>query len=258
MLARDLRSGRLIAVPANHVFASPPGGYRLGSYAPTLAHRVGNVPGFGHYGAPPAQIIYDGLGHPLGLSFLTALPALAGRVAALLPQFATTASKILPLLQSTGAMSQGQPAPMPAQDMMLPSSMQPPMQPSMPSPMESPMEPTVAPPMQEPMLPPMQASAQPWMAPIAPSSEPPGSIETMAPQETFVAPMRVQQANGGSVVMPMRWRRRRRRQGRARRFVPIQPAIPRRPLPPGGYLPGPATPTPYLHGWSGFNGWRRY
>src|SRR3954465_2478083 len=154
MLARDLRSGRLIAVPANHVFASPPGGYHLGSYAPTLAHRVGNVPGFGHYGAPPAQIIYDGLGHPLGLSFLTALPALAGRVAALLPQFATTASKILPLLQSTGAMSQGQPAPMPAQDMMLPSSMQPPMQPSMPSPMESPMEPTVAPPMQEPMLPP--------------------------------------------------------------------------------------------------------
>ena len=256
MLARDLRSGRLIAVPDNHVFASPPGGYRLGSYAPTLAHRVGNVPGFGHYGAPPAQIIYDGLGHPLGLSFLTALPALAGRVAALLPQFATTASKILPLLQSTGAMSQGQPAPMPAQDMMLPSSMQPPMQPSMPSPMESPMEPTVAPPMQEPMLPPMQASAQPWMAPIAPSSEPPGSIETMAPQETFVAPMRVQQANGGSVVMPMRWRRRR--QGRARRFVPIQPAIPRRPLPPGGYLPGPATPTPYLHGWSGFNGWGRY
>ena len=121
MLARDLRSGRLIAVPANHVFASPPGGYRLGSYAPTLAHRVGNVPGFGHYGAPPAQIIYDGLGHPLGLSFLTALPALAGRVAALLPQFATTASKIFPLLQSTGAMSQGQPAPMPAQDMMLPS-----------------------------------------------------------------------------------------------------------------------------------------
>ena len=84
MLARDLRSGRLIAVPANHVFASPPGGYHLGSYAPTLAHRVGNVPGFGHYGAPPAQIIYDGLGHPLGLSFLTALPALAGRVAALL------------------------------------------------------------------------------------------------------------------------------------------------------------------------------
>ena len=93
MLARDLRSRRLIAVPANHVFASPPGGYHLGSYAPTLAHRVGNVPGFGYYGAPPAQIIYDGLGHPLGLSFLTALPALAGRVAALLPQFATTASK---------------------------------------------------------------------------------------------------------------------------------------------------------------------
>jgi hypothetical protein len=276
MLARDLSSGRLIAVPDSHVFASPPGGYRLGSYAPGFAHGVGSVSGLGHYGAPPAQIIYDGLGHPLGLPFLTALPPLARRVAALLPQVATAASKVLPLLQSTGAMPQGQPAPVPAPDMMVSPSMpppmqpsmqvplQPPMQPSMPSLMESPIQPTMAPavqePMQEPMSPPMQASAQlpmpPSMPPMAPPPSEPRSPETVAPPEPFVAPLRVQQGNGRSVVIPMRWRVRRR--PRLRRFVLMQPAIPRRPLPPGGYVPGPAAPARYLHGWAGFNGWSRY
>jgi hypothetical protein len=275
MLARDLRSGRLIAVPDIRVFASPPSGYRLGSCAPGFPHRVGGVSGFGHYGAPPSQIIYDGLGHPFGLPFLTALPALAGRVAALLPQFATVASKVLPLLQSTGAMPQRQPAPVPAPDAMVPPSMpppmqpsmqapmQPPMQPSMPSPMES-IQPAMAPamqePMQEPMLPPMQASTQPpmppSMAPMAPPPSGPGCPETMAPQEPFVAPIRVRHGNGGIVAMPMRWRLRR--PARRRRFVPIQPAVLRRPLAPSGYVPGFAAPALCLHGWSGFAGWNRY
>jgi hypothetical protein len=279
MLVRDLRTGRLIAVHDNHAFASPLGGYRLGSYVPGRVHAVGSVPGFGHYGAAPAQIIYDGLGHPLGLPFLTALPALAGRVAALLPQFASAVSKILPPLQGAGAMPQGQPASTQAPDMMVPPPVQPPwqapmqqpsmqapvqlpMQPSIPAPMESPIQPTMAPPMQESMLPPMQASAPPpvpaSMAPMAPvPSEPPGSPETMVPQEPIVvAPMRVQRANGETVVMPVRLRLRRRKRGR--RFVRIQPAIPRPPLPPGGHGPGLAVSAPYLHGWSGCNGWNRY
>jgi hypothetical protein len=266
MLARDLSSGRLIAVPDSHVFASPLGGYRLGSYAPRLAHGVGSVSGFGHYGAPPAQFIYDGLGHPLGLSFLTALPELAGRVAALLPRFATAASQVLPLLQSTSAVPQGQPAPMPVSDMMVPPSMPPPMRPSMQAPLQSPIQPiqpTMVPameePMPEPMPPPIQAAAQPPMPPsmasMAPPSEP-GSPDTVAPPEPFVAPLRVQQGNGGSVVIPMPWRVRPRRRGR--RFVPRRPAIPRPPFPPSGYGPGSAPPAPYLHGWSGFNGWSRY
>jgi hypothetical protein len=266
MLARDLSSGRLIAVPDSHVFASPLGGYRLGSYAPRLGHGVGSVSGFGHYGAPPAQFIYDGLGHPLGLSFLTALPELAGRVAALLPRFATAASQVLPLLQSTSAVPQGQPAPMPVSDMMVPPSMPPPMRPSMQAPLQSPIQPiqpTMVPameePMPEPMPPPIQAAAQPPMPPsmasMAPPSEP-GSPDTVAPPEPFVAPLRVQQGNGGSVVIPMPWRVRPRRRGR--RFVPRRPAIPRPPFPPSGYGPGSAPPAPYLHGWSGFNGWSRY
>jgi hypothetical protein len=258
MLARDLSSGRLISVPDNHVFASPPGGYRLGFYTPGLTHSVGSVSGFGHYGAPPAQFIYDGLGHPLGLSFLTALPALAGRVAALLPQVSTAASKVLPLLQTAAATPQGQFVAMPAPDMMVSPSMPPPMQPSMQAPMESPIQPTMAPAMQEPMLPPMPASAQspmpPSMAPLPPPE--PGSAETVAPAEPFVAPLRVQPGDGGRLVMPMRWRVRRRRRGR--RFVPMQLAVPQRPRPPSGYAPGSAAPAPYLHGWCGFNGWSRY
>jgi hypothetical protein len=121
----------------------------------------------------------------------------------------------------------------------------------------------MAPAMQEPMLLPMPASAQPPMPPsmasMAPPSEP-GSPETVAPPEPFVAPLRVQQGNGGSVVIPMPRRLRPRRRGR--RFVP-RPAIPRpllpRPLlPPSGYAPGFPPPEPHLQGWSGFNGWSRY
>jgi hypothetical protein len=121
----------------------------------------------------------------------------------------------------------------------------------------------MAPAMQEPMLLPMPASAQPPMPPsmasMAPPSEP-GSPETVAPPEPFVAPLRVQQGNGGSVVIPMPRRLRPRRRGR--RFVP-RPAIPRpllpRPLlPPSGYAPGFPPPAPHLQGWSGFNGWSRY
>src|SRR5713101_7472455 len=112
MLVRDLRTGRLVAVPDNQVFASPLRGHHFGSYASGRMHGLGSVPGFGHYGAEPQQIMYDGLGHPLGLPFLAALPAIIGKVAAFLPQVASVASKVLPFLQGTGAMPQGQPAPM--------------------------------------------------------------------------------------------------------------------------------------------------
>ena len=223
MLVRDLRTGRLIAVPDNQVFASPLGGDHFGSYAPGGVHGLGSVPGLGHYGAAPQQIMYDGLGHPLGLPFLAALPFI-GKVAAFLPQVASVASKVLPFLQGTGAMPQGQPAQMQAPDKMAPPSMQPPMQPSMPLPvqpfMQTPMQSPIEPPMQESMFPPTDASAQ--------------------------------------SAMPPSVRFRRHRRVRGGQFVRIQPAIPRRQLSPGGYVPGPGAPSPYLQGWFGFNGWRGY
>ncbi len=50
------------------------------------------MPGLGYYGAAPPQVIYDGLGNPLGLPFLAALAMLSS----LLPSLASGAAKILP------------------------------------------------------------------------------------------------------------------------------------------------------------------
>jgi hypothetical protein len=244
MLVRDLRTGRLVAVPDGNVFVSPPSVYPFGSGGPGSVHGLGGAPGFGHYGAAPAQIMYDGLGHPVGLPFLTALPAIIGKVAAFLPEVASVASKVLPFLQGAGATPQAQPAPTQAPDTMAPPSMQPPvqppMQPPMPSPMESPIQPTMAP----PMLAPMAASMQPPMPPSA-----------FAPrEEVAVAPMPVQTPSGETFFVARPVRRRRRRRGGG--SVQLAQVMPPRPLLPGGVVPQFAALPHGLQGWFGFNNWR--
>jgi hypothetical protein len=246
MLVRDLRTGRLVAVPDGNVFVSPPGRYPFGPGAPGSVHGLGGAPGFGHYGAAPGQIIYDGLGHPLGLPFLTALPAIIGKVAAFLPQIASVASKVLPFLQGAGATPQGQPAPTQAPNTMVQPSMQPPVQPSM------------QPPMQPPMPSPMESPIQPTMtmlAPMAASMQPPIPPQAWAlREEVAVAPMRVQTPGGETFFVARPVRRRRRRHGRG--SAQIAQVIPPRPLSPAGFAPELAAPPHTLQGWFGFNNWR--
>jgi hypothetical protein len=287
MLVRDVTSGRLVAVPDNR-------------FAP--ARSAG---GLGYYGAGPTQVVYDGLGNPVGLPFLAALlpalaplaksllPSLAGKVASLLPGLANKAVALLPsgsdsaaaqsqlarllpqlqalLQQSTAATPQrigapmalgmyagmplgfyaetppGTPAPSPGPEAMAPQPAQPPMQASMQTPMQpvmqTPMEPGVSP-----------ATAAPSSPPLAPS---PGGVPALGPPEEVVVPMRVQRANGETVIVPVRLRRRRRLR---RRFIAMQPALLQRPFAPGtsfaqGYGPVQAT---NLQGGFGLRGWPGY
>jgi hypothetical protein len=202
--------------------------------------------------------MYDGLGHPLGLPFLAALPAIVGKVAAFLPQLANVASKVLPFLQGAGAMPQGQPAPMPAPDMMAPPSMQAPIQPPMQSSMPSAMQPFMQTPMQS--IPQgMQPQLPLPMAPISPASfEPAGGPLAPAPrEEVVVAPVRVQKPNGEMVVVPIRLRRRRR--SRRGPFARLRPAtLPRTLSRENSIAPELVEPPRTLQGWFGFNGWRGF
>ena len=266
MLVRDVTTGRWIAVPDRLPAVSPLGVYGLGAYVrPNVHGYIAHASGLGYYAVPPQQVIYDGFGNPVGLPFLASLLPFAGKIAAFLPQIASVASKVLPFLQGGAASPQGQPAPAQSPDMMAPPSMQPSMQqpfmqpsmeqPSMQPPMQAPMQPPMQPSMQPPMQPPIESPIQAAMAP--PSSEPsggPGAITTQ--EEIVMAPMRVRQPNGQPVVMSVPLRRRRR--SKSVRFVRMQPAIQQRPFGSGGYAPEPASPSPQLQGWFGFNGWRGY
>jgi hypothetical protein len=266
MLVRDLKSGQLVDVPAERVVS--PGMSGLGRFG---FHQYGNAPrtsmahGLGAYSAAPAQIIYDGLGNPVGvLPFLAALKPLAAK---LLPTLATKAGGLLkgllpqitsalPLMTGGGAAPQpvpGQtvtPAPEaavgPAPPMLTP--MAPPQ--AMPAAVPAP-EPTVTP------LPPMPGSA------AVPVPVPPGSAAlspaSAAEEEVAVVPMRVRTPSGGTAVVPVRVRRRRRRV-RGRRMVRIVPPMMQSALPLLAPRPiaAPVASARDLHGWHGFSGWASY
>jgi hypothetical protein len=188
------------------------------------------VPGLGYYGAAPPQVIYDGLGNPLGLPFLAAL---APMLSSLLPSLASGASKILPGLISAVAPSVGSGTPpAPAQPQATPA--------------------------------PDTSNVSPMPAQPAPSGPPPGVVipdahapamrVPLQPPDEIVAPMRVQGPNGQSMVVPVRLRRRGRRRRRLMRRV--QPMVVARPPPSTiGYAPGFGFPA-HPQGWPGFNGWR--
>ena len=91
MLVRDVRSGRLVAVPDSRFYAQATA--PLGYYG---EHGLHGAP-LGSYAAAPQQPLYDGLGNPLGLPFLAALAPLAS---SLLPMIAKGASSVLPSLIS--------------------------------------------------------------------------------------------------------------------------------------------------------------
>jgi hypothetical protein len=236
MLVRDVRTGNLVAVPDNRFYGAPAGYGGFGEHAPPAARGFGYAPGLGYYGAAPQQVIYDGLGNPLGLPFLAALlpaaasilPSIIGGAAKALPAVANVAGglpgilskvagglpsiagKILPMLTGGG----GAPAPAP----MLPTPM--------------------------PMLPPLPM-------PFAPP--PPAGPPAMAPHEDTVARVRMRTTDGQMVDMPIRVRRRRR--GRHRGTVRMVTR----------YVP-PPDPTPVrrmqtqrsFDGWPGLHGWAVY
>lgn len=205
----------------------PTGGPGFGYYPAASMHGLGAVPELGYYGATPPQVMYDGLGNPLGLPFLAALaPALSS----LLPSLAGGAAKVLPGLLSQVASA-------------LPSLVQS-VAPSMANVSPMPMPPPTPGPL--PSGAPMPDAGPPAMAPVVPAP--------MQPPESIVAPMRVQGPNGQPMVVPVRLRRRRR--GRGRRMRRAQPLVVAPPPASGvGFAPRFASPS-NLHGWYGFNGWR--
>ena len=207
---------------------APPGGF--GHYPTANMHGLGAMPGLGYYGAAPPQVIYDGLGNPLGLPFLAAL---APMLSSLLPTLASGAAKILP-----GLLSQAGTA-LPSLAQSAPAS--PATLPPQPAPDAANVSPTPAPP----------ATPMPDARPteMAPAPRTP----TPLPDEV-IAPMRVQGPNGQPMVVPVRLRRRGRRRGR--RVRSVQPlVIARPPISNFGFAPGFASPS-NLHGCFGFNGWR--
>ena len=100
MLVRDVRTGNLVTVPDNRFYGAPAGYSGFGGYVPPSAAGFSGTPGLAYYAAPPQQVLYDGLGNPLGLPFLAALipaaaaliPKIIGGAAAILPTVAKAAS----------------------------------------------------------------------------------------------------------------------------------------------------------------------
>ena len=281
MLVRDVTNGRLVAVPDNR-FAPARSAGGLGYYGAGPTQVV--YDGLGKPdGVPSLAALLPALA-PLAKSLL---PSLAGKVASLLPGLASKAVAVLPrgpdsgavqsqlaqllpqlqalLQQSSAATPQrlgapiplvyagmplgfyaeappGTPAPSPGPEAMAPQPAQPSMQLPVQAPMQPPMEPAVSP-----------ATAPP-SPPLAPS---PGGAPALAPPEEVVVPMRVQRANGETVIVPVRLRRRRRLR---RRFIAMQPAVLQRPIVPStsfaqGYGPVQAA---NLQGGFGLRGWPGY
>ena len=304
MLVRDMNSGRLVAVPDNRFGPARLGGHRIGYNVPQHPH---GMTGLGYYGAAPPQVVYDGLGNPVGLPFLApllpilaakgaallpliagkasaALPSLAAKLASLLPGLASKAAARLPsgsdsavqsqlaqllpqlqalLQQGTAGTPQRIGAPMPfGMYAGMPLGFYAQTPPVTPAPSPGP----------EAMAPqPRNRRRQrrrrrrcnrqrnPQFRPRwrrSPPALPPGGAPAFAPPDEVVVPMRVQRANGETVVVPVRLRRRRRLR---RRFIGFQPAVLQRPLVPGaGFTQGYPGQVGNVQGWSGFNGWRGY
>jgi hypothetical protein len=252
MLVRELRTGRLIALPDRAAAAPVLGGYRIASPQPIAYGGLGAVPLGVAYTAAPGRVIYDGLGNPVGLPFLAALAPLAAKALAFLPAIGKAVTS-LPALATTGASMLTQMAPAPPAQAMAPTA---PSMPAMaPSPPPMPMAPAPMPmaPAPAPMPMPAEAPAPapmpvaPAMAPVPPlpSAPPPPPAALAVREEVVIAPMRVQRPDGATMVVPVRMRRRRRRRRRGVRLVRMAPP----PARPGG---APAT----LQGWYGLGGWR--
>jgi hypothetical protein len=262
MFVRDLKTGRLIDVPNQRVVVPALAGFGLGAYP-----------------AGPTQVIYDGLGNPVGvLPFLAALkplaasliPTLATKIGGLLkgatgqaasavpalapqavstmpaaagaaPSFLSTITNLLPQITSALPMltgGSGLPQAMPAQS-------------AVPGPEVAPVPPM------PPMMPGQTMAPMPMTpSPMLPAVAPPG-IPSTGPiqEEVVVAPMRVQTSTGGTVVVPVRIRRRRRLR---RRFVRVAPSAMQSVLPRLQFAPRPSVPPHDLQGWHGFSGWRTY
>lgn len=284
MLVRDLRTGQLVDVP-DRLMASPAMGGVDGWGVYGSLPRASGVHGLGAYHAAPSQIVYDGLGNPVGiLPFLAALKPLAAK---LIPTLATKAGGLitkllpqitsaLPMLTGGGAVPQAMPVqtampgaeamvgPVPPMSQMMPGQMMPP---SMPGQMMSPpipgqaMPPSVPGPMSipGPMIPSAAGSeASTLPPPSMPSASAPGASSTAPQEEVVVAPMRVRTRDGTAVV-PVRVRRRRRTRGR--RLVRIMPRVMqsvRLPSPEMRSAPGPLASQGTVQGWDAFGGWRSY
>lgn len=259
MLVRDLRTGQLVDVP-NRRIVSPGGsgfdGFAFSRRANALRASAGH--GVGAYHGRPSQVIYDGLGNPVGiLPFLAALKPLA---AAILPTLASKAGALFKgAATAIPALAPQAPSPMPAvappaEAIVSPG---PAMPPPMPLPAPGPMSPpammpsptTPAPAATETTLPPSPAM------PAPPAAAAPASA---VQDEVVVAPIRVQTPSGGTVIVPVRIRRRRRARGR--RVVRVMPRTMENVLPPPRvteqYAPAPVTSRRQLQGWHGFGGWR--
>jgi hypothetical protein len=95
----DRRIGVVAQVHRRPIVGSAAGRIRFGY--PSREHaRTGRHARVSYYGAAPPQVIYDGLGNPLGLPFLAAL---APMLSSLLPTLRQRRAKILPGLISQAA-----------------------------------------------------------------------------------------------------------------------------------------------------------
>jgi hypothetical protein len=226
MLIQDALTGRLHEIP-DHLYGS-----YLGGYGQLYEPQWGEYPqGYGHspqYGM--GQVVYDGLGNPVGIFPL--LAKLAPLAAKLLPAIAT---KVLPAITQA----------FPAVSSILPGAAPPPPAAMAPAPPD----PQFAPP------PPYQAAPPPMMAPPVPITPMQPMVQPpFGPTAAVYPPMMAR--------MGMRVMRRRRRGGRRpiRRFaVPPPPPVMAPPevmQPPTGVRT--AEPSGAVQGWGyhgGFNGY---
>jgi hypothetical protein len=276
MLIQDSLTGRLHEIP-DQLYGS-----YLGEYGRLYEPQWGEYPqGYGYsrqYGA--GQVVYDGLGNPVGIFPLLAklaplaaklLPAIATKVLPAITKFLPAITKALPVItsvipgakpaQSPAAMMQPQPptAMPPASGLQFAPSPVTPFLASMPAPEQAPVPPVMATPGPMPIqapIPPVMAMPAPM--PIQAPAPPVMAMPATAPI-TPLQPMAVPYPSMMAMIAPRVMRSRRRR---GRRPIIRRIAVP---LPPGVMEPVRdvriAEPSGAVQGWGchgGFNGygWR--
>jgi hypothetical protein len=221
------------------------------------AHRPGyarapfgpHLGAYSYYGTPYGQVLYDGLGNPVGgFPLLAMLPALIGKAAAALPAIAGKAGALASLIPKVAGAAQS------VLPMLTGGA--------------------AAAPLARPAAPPLAPA--PMLAPIAlPAPRMPPAVTVR--EEVSIVPTRMQTPAGQTIVVPMRVRRRRRvrrpriRRARPRRIAerlspepamaplpriaaPVAPPVAASTPPPP---PAPAEPAP-LQGWFGRSYWGGY
>jgi hypothetical protein len=233
MLIQDALTGRLHEIP-DQLYRSYLGEYGQ-LYERQYPQGYGHSP---HYAA--GQVVYDGLGNPVGIAPLLAM--LAPLAAKVLPAIAT---KVLPAITKA----------LPAISSILPGAAAGP--PQAPPVMSQPQPPGAMPPPESPFPPPpapVQAPAPPMMATPAPMPIQTPLPPTMAPLQRMPVPYPM-------TMMAPRVIRGRRRSGRrpVRRRIAVPPPPQPEVLEPVREARSAEPPSP-VQGWGyygGFNGYGR-